>query len=164
MKLKAIVIGIATAAALAIPTVALADWGQVTGSVNLRTGPGANYHRITTLPAGARIWVNGSAGNGWVSVTWNNNAGFVSGKYVATGYANNYHRPPMTQPYYYNHRPMGSQFSLFIGHPPAPTYGYWRKPWWDQNRQAWYDGHRWYHNGVWYNDPSGFSFGFNFGG
>ena len=163
MKLKAIVLGAATVAALAIPTVALADWGQITGSVNLRAGPGTGYQRLTTLPAGARIWVNGSAGNGWVSVTYNGNGGYVSGSYVATGYANNYQRPPMAHAYY-NRPPMSPQFGVFIGHPPAPTYGYQRRPWWDDQRQAWYDGHRWYRNGAWYDQPTGFTFGFNFGG
>ena len=71
MKLKALVIGAATAAFLAIPSAALAAWGQVTGDVNMRTGPSAVLERITTLPAGARVWVNGGAGNGWISVSYN---------------------------------------------------------------------------------------------
>ena len=39
MKLRALAIGAVTAAFLAIPTIAMAAWGQVTGNVNLRTGP-----------------------------------------------------------------------------------------------------------------------------
>jgi hypothetical protein len=39
-----------------------------------------------------------------------------------------------------------------------------QRPWWDNQHQAWYDGRRWYRNGVWYNNPSGFTLGFSFGG
>lgn len=164
MKLKAMVMGAATAALFAIPTVALADWGQVTGDVNLRAGPGTGYQRITTLPGGARIWVNGAAGNGWVSVTFNGLPGYVSGSYVAYGNAyiapRPYYAPPPPPPYY----TPGPQVGIFVGRPPPPTYGYWRKPWWDDRYDAWYDGRRWYRDGDWYEEPSGFSFGINIGG
>jgi hypothetical protein len=49
---------------------------------------------------------------------------------------------------------------IFMG--PAPMHGYWHKPYWDNRYGAWYDGRRWYRNGVWYNTPN-FSFGFSFG-
>ena len=147
MKLRNLIIGAATAALLAVPTMAMAAWGHVTGNVNLRTGPGTNYARITTLPAGASVFVNGAAGNGWVNVRYGNVTGYVSGNYVTT----NVVRP----------RPVPPRRGFF--RPPPPRHGYWRKPYWDNRHNAWYDGRRWYRNGVWYNDPSGFSFGFQFG-
>jgi uncharacterized protein YraI len=147
MKLRALAIGAITAAFLAVPTIAMAAWGQVTGNVNLRTGPSTSYAKITTMPAGARVFVNGSAGNGWLSVRYGNVSGYVSGSYVATGYANN--PPPRPRPGYFR--------------PAPPRFGYWHRPYWDNRHHAWYDGRRWYHNGVWYNDPSGFSLGFSFG-
>ena len=47
--------------------------------------------------------------------------------------------------------------------PPPPRYGYWHQPRWDDHYHAWYDGRRWYRNGVWYNSPGGIYFGFSFG-
>lgn len=149
MKLRALAIGAVTAAFLAIPTIAMAAWGQVTGNVNLRTGPSVQYSRILTLPAGASVWVNGPAGNGWLNVRYGNWTGYVSGNYVAGVYAGP--RPPVYRPPVY---PL----------PPPPRYGYWHQPRWDDHYHAWYDGRRWYRNGVWYNSPGGIYFGFSFGG
>ncbi len=146
MKLKALVIGATTVALLAIPAVANAAWGQLTGSVNLRTGPSTGYARITTLPAGARVWINGSAGNGWVSVQYGNWSGFVSGRYVAGARI----AVPAPMPPPVMHRP------------PPPHYGYWHQPRWDDRYHAWYDGHRWYRNGVWLSGP-GLHFGVTIG-
>ncbi|RCW79777.1 SH3 domain-containing protein [Phyllobacterium bourgognense] len=41
------------------PASAFADAGYTTGNVNLRTGPGANYARVGTLPEGTLINVLG---------------------------------------------------------------------------------------------------------
>ena len=150
MKLRTMVLGAATAAFLAVPTMALAAWGQVTGNVNFRSGPTTAAPSYGTLAAGTRLWVNGPAGGGWLSVRVGKTNGYVSGNYVATSYANN------VQPRYMQPR--------FNNRPPAPLFGYKQKPWWDNQKQAWYDGRRWYHNGIWYRDPSGFSMGFSFGG
>ena len=140
MKLKAISIGAALVALLALPSAALAAWGQVTGNVNLRTGPGTSYQRILTLPAGARVWVGGSL-NGWYHVRFNGTEGYVSSSYIATAVM----MPPR-----------------FVRPAPARN-GLRMKPWWDDRYHAWYDGRRWYRNGIWYNSPQGLSFGFTFG-
>jgi uncharacterized protein YraI len=140
MKLKALSVGAALVALLALPSAALAAWGQVTGNVNLRSGPGTGYHRILTLPAGARVWVGGTL-NGWYHVRFNGTEGYVSSSYVATAVM----MPPR-----------------FV-RPAPPRSGFWKKPWWDDRYHAWYDGRRWYRNGIWYNSPQGFSFGFTFG-
>jgi uncharacterized protein YraI len=118
----------------------------------MRTCPSTQCAKITTVPVGARVWVGGAQG-GWYQVNFNGAQGFVSGRYIATGVASN--RPP---PFFGNN---GPQYGMWG---PPPRSGYWQNPWWDNRHQAWYDGRRWYRNGVWYNDPSGFSFGFSFGG
>jgi uncharacterized protein YraI len=133
--------GAVAALLMAAPSIAQAAWGQATGSVNMRTGPAASYAKITTLPAGARVWIDGKL-NGWYHLIYNGRAGFVSGSYITTRIA---------------------VAPRLLFRSPAPHFGYMQRPWWDNQHQAWYDGHRWYRNGIWYNDPSGFSFGFSFG-
>ena len=148
MRLRALTLGAATAALVAIPAIAHAAWGQATGSVNMRTCPSTQCAKIGVVPAGAQVWVGGAQG-GWYLVTFNGRQGYVSGKYIAAGYANI--RPLMTGP--------GRGFFR----PAPPRYGFYQNPWWDNRHQAWYDGRRWYRNGIWFRDPSGFYFGFSFG-
>lgn len=130
-------------AALALPAAAFAAPGYTTGAVNLRTGPSTSYHRILTVPAGARINVHRCAS--WCSVTYRGTRGYMSANYVArSGYApgpRRYRRPP-----------------------PPPRW-MWRhhRPWWDARHHAWYDGRRWYFGHRWHDRPS-VSFGFRFGG
>jgi uncharacterized protein YraI len=143
MKLRTLAMGAVTALMLAVPTIAEAAWGLTTGSANVRTGPSTAYARIATLPGGAQVWIDGQQG-GWYHVVYNGRAGFVSSSLIDTRMA------------------MGPRRNFNRG--MAPRYGYMQKPWWDNQHNAWYDGRRWYRNGVWYNNPSGFSFGFNFGG
>lgn len=140
MTLKATLI--AGGLALGVLAPVAAEAAYVTGSVNLRTGPGTQYARITTVPAGARVSVGGCSS--WCSVNYQGMRGYVSASYIAGGGPGP--RPPMM------HRP------------PPPTWGYHQKPWWDSRRNAWYDGNRWYFNGRWYDRPSGFSFGFGVSG
>jgi uncharacterized protein YraI len=121
----------------------------------MRTCGSTQCQKIGVVPAGAQVWINGSQG-GWYNVTFQNRQGFVSGNYIATGYAQGpqYGGPQFIAPR--NPRFAGN----WRGGPPRS--GYWRNPWWDNRHNAWYDGRRWYRNGIWYNDPSGFSFGFSF--
>jgi uncharacterized protein YraI len=158
MRLRALALGAVAATLFAVPTIANAAWGQTTGSVNMRTCASTQCAKITTLPAGAPVWVNGSQG-GWYSVTFNGRQGFVSGNYVATANIQPGPRFGNRGPNWNNR---GPRFGDWRGQPPRS--GYWRNPYWDDRHQAWYDGRRWYRNGIWYNDPSGFSFGFSFGG
>ena len=46
-------------------------------ALSLREGPGTNYHRIATMPAGARVDVKGCRG-GWCAVTWDGYRGYAS--------------------------------------------------------------------------------------
>jgi uncharacterized protein YraI len=152
MRLRALALGAVAATMVAVPTIANAAWGQATGSVNMRTCASTQCAKITTVPAGAQVWVEGVQG-GWYQVNFNGRQGFVSGNYIATANVNQ-------GPRFGNRGPvMGRDFR---GQPPRS--GYWRQPSWDDRHQAWYDGRRWYRNGIWYNSPSGLSFGFSFGG
>lgn len=141
MKISVLAIATAMAGMLALPQVAEAAWGQATGSVNMRTCPSTACAKITVVPAGARVWVTGVSG-GWYSLRFNGLYGFVSGRYIAVGAVGPW---------------------PIVRRPPPPPFGYWQKPWWDDRHGAWYDGRRWYRNGIWFSDPSGFYFGFTFG-
>lgn len=158
MRLRALALGAVAATMVAVPTIANAAWGQATGSVNMRTCASVQCAKITTVPAGARVWVEGALGS-WYQVNFNGRQGFVSGNYIATANLNPGPRFGNRGPGW-NRGPNWNQG--WRGQPPRS--GYWRNPWWDDRYQAWYDGRRWYRNGIWYNDPSGFSFGFSFGG
>jgi uncharacterized protein YraI len=144
MSIKKLALGAVAAAMLMVPGLAqAATWfGQTTGAVNMRVDASPNAPKILTIPAYTTVRIDGQK-NGWYHVAYANNEGYVSGSYIQTRVA--------VAP-----RPM------FRGQ--APRFGYYKKPYWDNQHQAWYDGRRWYRNGIWYNNPSGFSFGFNFGG
>ena len=127
MKIRTLAIGAATAALLAAPSIAEAAWGQATGYVNMRTCASTSCAKIAVVPAGAKIWVGGSQG-GWYLVTFNGASG-LRVRPLRRGWSRR--RGPS-----YNQRG------------PAPRYGYVQRPWWDNQHQAWYDGHRWYRNGA----------------
>lgn len=55
--------------------------GVTTGKVNLRTGPGTSYNKITTLEKKAALTILGET-NGWYQVSTGKKTGYVSGKYV----------------------------------------------------------------------------------
>ncbi len=125
---------------LAVPNVASAAfWGRTVGYLNLRSCPSVNCGKITTMPPGAAVRINGSSG-GWYHLNFRGIAGYASARYITTAAA-----PPVMQ------------------RPPPPAFGYCRRPWWDSRYGAWYDGCRWYYRNRWYNRPS-FFFGFRFGG
>lgn len=55
-------------------------------ALNLRDGPGTNYARIATMPAGAPVKVKGCR-SGWCGVVWRGQKGFASQQGLALGYA-----------------------------------------------------------------------------
>jgi uncharacterized protein YraI len=66
---------------------ALAAWaGRAVitgGSVNVRTGPGAEYDAIGVAHRGEQLELRGSGcENGWLPVRFNGREGWVSGKYA----------------------------------------------------------------------------------
>ncbi|WP_139974991.1 SH3 domain-containing protein [Ochrobactrum sp. CGA5] len=72
------------AAALFAPAIASAATAYVSASVNVRSGPGANYGRLAALPAGATVNA-GSCRNGWCQIYNGNRVGWVSARYVRFG-------------------------------------------------------------------------------
>lgn len=143
MSVRHIALAAAVAAATLVPTLAEAFPGTAVGSVNLRAGPGTGYARLATIPAGATVDVGGCSS--WCSVTYAGISGYASASYIARGYATMQPPPRFVRPL-------------------PPRFGFIRRPWWDDRYHAWYDGRRWFLNGRWYDRPSGFSFGFGFGG
>jgi uncharacterized protein YraI len=133
-------LGPAAAAMLAVlPHAAEAYWASVVTDLNLRACASATCARLAVMPRGATVWVNGSVG-GWDSVTWGGLTGFASARYLFAAAVPG----PLVRP-------------------PPPTFGFYVNPWWDPRYGAWYDGRRWYFNGRWYDQPSGFWFGFSIG-
>ncbi|MCB1499154.1 MAG: SH3 domain-containing protein [Bauldia sp.] len=57
--------------------------GVAKSAVNLRTGPGAKYARITTIPAGARVSIL-RCGR-WCEVVYAGRRGWASAPYIARG-------------------------------------------------------------------------------
>lgn len=57
----------------------------VTGSVNLRQGPGTQYARIAALPRGVSVHID-MCRAGWCHVRTSWGLGWVSGRYLAHGY------------------------------------------------------------------------------
>ncbi|MBE7003876.1 MAG: hypothetical protein E7425_06275 [Ruminococcaceae bacterium] len=59
--------------------------GYITGgTINVRTGPGTGYDRITTLTTGKKLSILGEV-DGWACVTYGGTIGFVYSDYVAAG-------------------------------------------------------------------------------
>jgi uncharacterized protein YraI len=149
MKLRTLTFAAAATAMIVLPAAAQASWGHVNTTANIRSCPSTNCARIGVLSAGARVWVDGTQ-RGWYRVSFGGGTGFVAGSLIVVGSGGPYYSDG---PYYRDD---------FRG--PPPRFGFFHNPWWDHRYHAWYDGRRWYRNGIWYNDPSGLSFGFSFGG
>ena len=56
------------------------------GNVNVRTGPGSQYKRITSVRPGTMLKYIAVALNGWFAVEINDQAGWISGDYCVTVY------------------------------------------------------------------------------
>lgn len=85
----------AAAAGMALlPSVADAAPARIVGNVNLRTGPGAEYYRIMTLPPGAPVEVYGCLqGYTWCDVSYGDLRGWVSSRYLSMFYSGNAYYP-----------------------------------------------------------------------
>lgn len=76
---------------LAVPTLAQAAVGYVTGNVNLRAGPDPGYPLIAQIGAGTDVDVQGcTAGWEWCDVIVYNNRGWIAGNYIPYDYQNQY--------------------------------------------------------------------------
>lgn len=59
--------------------------GYVTGgTINVRSGPGTEYERVTTVSTGKKITILGTA-DGWSLVSFGGTTGYILGDYVAEG-------------------------------------------------------------------------------
>ncbi|ASV85679.1 bacterial SH3 domain protein [Ochrobactrum quorumnocens] len=133
MLVKNHLVGMAiVASALFTPAIASAATAYISASVNVRSGPGANYGRLATLPAG--ITVNaGSCRNGWCQIYNGSSVGFVSARYVRFGSYNGAYAAPsnttviVSNDGYDNGWAPG--FGLGLGLGWASGGGYWGPGW-----------------------------------
>jgi uncharacterized protein YraI len=118
--------------------------GFATGTVNMRTGPGTAYAKVTTIPAGAEVEVFECTS--WCQVAFAGQEGWASARYISTDYAE-------------------GPSPRFVARAPMPPRGYWQygEPWWDDRYDSWYDGHNWWYDGAWYPRPR-VGVSFHFGG
>jgi uncharacterized protein YraI len=83
--------------ALAVPALAQAADGFVTGNVNLRAGPDPEYPLILTIPVGTPVNIQGcTSGWEWCDVTTMGTRGWVAGTFIEYRYQN---RPVVVQEY-----------------------------------------------------------------
>jgi uncharacterized protein YraI len=157
MSTRPLVLAASLAGAL-LGSTALAANGVATGDVNLRTGPGTNYAKITTIPAGAPVEVFECSS--WCEVTFDGAHGFAHASYISAG---GYATPPVV--YQPASPPVAYVPPVYAYQQPLPPRAYWRygRPWWDDRYDAWYDGHGWWYDGDWYARPrSAVYFDFSF--
>ena len=134
------------ASVIAVPALAFAVPATVTANVNVRSGPGVNYGRLSALPAGIRVDA-GPCSGGWCQI---NNRGWVSARFVSFG---GYARGPVypSNPYPYNpypsdYYPSTSSTTLIIGGGGwGPGYG-WNRGWGPGRDPYW--GRRMGHGGY----------------
>jgi uncharacterized protein YraI len=87
MKLKPLLI----AALLLAPTAALAAPGVVTVSVGMKAGPGPGFPTVDRIPGGTRVDIHGCLrGGAWCDVSWRDDRGWVSSRYLEYLYRNHY--------------------------------------------------------------------------
>lgn len=87
MKLK----GVFVAAMLLSPSAALAAPGIVTASVSMRAGPGPGFPMVDRIPGGAHVNIHGCIrGDAWCDVSWSDDRGWVSSRYLEYLYRDRY--------------------------------------------------------------------------
>lgn len=76
---------------LAVPALAQATEGYVTGNVNLRAGPDSSYPLIAQIRAGTDVDVQGCTADWeWCDVIVYNNRGWIAGNYIQYDYQDQY--------------------------------------------------------------------------
>ena len=110
---------------IAVPAVANAYPAFTTGSVNVRTGPGVGYAKITSLPAGAGVDVQ-FCQPGWCRVGYWAGLGWVSANYLSVGARYDRRFYLRQQPGLYFRFNFGPRRGPWPG--PGPGPGPW--PWW----------------------------------
>jgi len=144
---------VVVAAVLVSPAIASAATAYVSASVNIRSGPSANYARLAALPAGATFNA-GSCRNGWCQIYNGSSVGWISARYVRFGsYSGQAYAAPSTTTVVVNNGYDDSWapgFGLGLGLGWA-TGGYWGHGWQGgpnyyngcigRNCQSWRGGH-----------------------
>jgi uncharacterized protein YraI len=128
------------AALLLAPLAAQAADGYVTGNVNLRAGPDVDYPRITTIPVGTRIAVQGCIdGWEWCDVIAYGNRGWVAGNFIQYDYR--------------DQRVLLPAYGARIGIPIVSFVigTYWNDYY--RNRPFYHDRDRWYHRPIQHRPP-----------
>ena len=88
MKLRGLFIA---AAMLLMPTAALAAPGIVTTTVSLKAGPGEGFPTVDRIPGGTRVNIHGCfRGKAWCDVSWSDDRGWVSSRYLQYLHRNRY--------------------------------------------------------------------------
>jgi uncharacterized protein YraI len=83
--------GVLVAAMLLTPAAVLAAPGIVTTSVSMRAGPGTGFPTVDRVPGGAHVNIHGCIrGDAWCDVSWSDNRGWVSSRYLEYLYRNRY--------------------------------------------------------------------------
>lgn len=83
--------GLLIAAALLLPSAALAAPGLVTDTVSLRAGPGDGFPAVDRIPAGSHVDIHGCLkGDAWCDVSWSDDRGWVSSDELQWLYRNHY--------------------------------------------------------------------------
>lgn len=59
MRTKIVAVAFALLLGISVSSLAQAANGYATGNVNMRSGPGTEYSRIATIPAGAGVTIRG---------------------------------------------------------------------------------------------------------
>ena len=120
------------------PTLAQAANAFVTGNVNIRSGPGTQYGRLATIPAGAAVTIRGClSGYSWCDVRYAGRNGWVSSNYLQAIYQNRrrpliYVGPRIRLPVISYHRPRPPHLR------PRPP----RPPHWNHRPRPPHGGHR----------------------
>jgi uncharacterized protein YraI len=125
---------------LAVPALAHAADGYVTGNVTLRAGPAPDYPLIALIPAGTEVDVQGCTdGWEWCDVIAYGNRGWIAGNYVEYEYENQ----PVLLPAY------GAQIGI-----PIVTFvigSYWDNHY--RNRPFYRERSRWYRRPIEHRPP-----------
>lgn len=90
---------IAIAAGALMLSAGAASATEVTGDVNLRSGPGTSYSVISTLPAGADVDVLNCT-SGWCRVDWQGTVGFANASYLDSASSYDDSSPVYAEPLY----------------------------------------------------------------
>lgn len=118
MRIRNLATAFALLLGIALPSLAHAANAFATGNVNLRTGPGTQYARVTTIPVGATVTIRGClTGYSWCDVNFAGLRGWASSNYLQALYQNR--RYPLVY--------AGPLISVpIIVAPPRPPH--WRPP------------------------------------